>query len=703
MTKIPSFLLKLLLVLIFAGWVSLWLLKPTQLWTKTWKIAEAKASTSFLTQTGPTGLNFAVYTFPVIAIAIVGFMYLELKQKEPTSRKGRSSLSVLSNPLVVSRYIGMLSGFEILAVSLFVIFLAWTFYSRISSDFKKMIPIKSFALHVWQYRIFRVATRCGLLAEACLALLLLPILRGMSIFRLIGIQFEASVRYHIWLGTAMILFATLHGGGTFLIWGMKHRIGDEMWKWQKVGRIYLAGEISLVTGLVIWITSLPQIRRKRFEIFYYTHHLYIVFILFFLLHAGDRHFYMVFPGIFLFCLDKILRIIQSRPETYILSARIFPSKAIELTLPKDPRLKYTPTSVIYVKIPNISNFQWHPFSITSSSKVDKDTISILIKAEGRWTRTLYNMLHSKTDAEADGMRFFHVATEGPYGPSSMDFLRYDSLLLVAGGIGVTPFFSILQEIASARSNKNVLPVKVQLVYTIKDSQSICLLDPVLPQVFDEEQSYLQLKVFVTREHQANKSLREVLDEVSKIQTIHLANKRSGYAVYGLENLRWMAVLLLLASIIFLAFLSIFNHIIIRPNKKSSEQKTASSIVDVLLICSFALALISSTLVATLWRWKRLSEEIPPFSETERKPMKPTEANKGFDQHEIHFGARPNFKDIFSQFANESKGSNIGVFVCGPETMKESAATTCHQYSQTFQSRGQEQKPSFSFHPLNFTL
>lgn len=105
-------------------------------------------------------------------------MYLELKQKEPTSRyafylqyiykhtnveyrplsckhvlnlvdrKGRSSLSVLSNPLVVSRYIGMLSGFEILAVSLFVIFLAWTFYSRISSDFKKMIPIKSFALHV---------------------------------------------------------------------------------------------------------------------------------------------------------------------------------------------------------------------------------------------------------------------------------------------------------------------------------------------------------------------------------------------------------------------------------------------------------------------------------------------------------------------------------------------------------------------------
>ncbi|MCE3215459.1 hypothetical protein HAX54_002448 [Datura stramonium] len=696
MPKISS-LLKLLLFLIFAGWVSLWLLKPTQLWTKSWKIAEKRASTSFLTQ---SGLNFAVYTFPVIAIAIVGFVYLELKQKEPTSRKGRSPLSVLSNPIFVNKYLGILSGLEILAVTLFIIFLAWTFYVRISNDFKKMVPMKSFTLSVWQYKIFRVATRCGLLAEACLALLLLPILRGMSIFRLLGIQLEASVRYHVWLGTAMILFATLHGGGTFLIWGIKHHIGDEMWKWQKTGRIYLAGEITLLTGLVIWITSLPQIRRKRFEIFYYTHHLYIVFLLFFLFHAGDRHFYMVFPGVFLFCLDKILRMIQSRPETYILSARIFPSKAIELTLPKDPRLKYTPTSVIFIKIPRISKFQWHPFSITSSSKVDKHTISILIKAEGWWTSTLYNMLGSKPD----DMRLFHVATEGPYGPSSMDFLRYDSLLLVAGGIGVTPFLSILQEIASARSNKNVLPVKIQLVYTIKDSQGICLLDPVLPHVFDAEQGYLQLKVFVTREHQPDRSLREVLDDVSKIQNIHFTNKRPSYAVYGLEKLQWMSVLLLVASVVFLAFLIISNNVFIKPDKKSSEQKTATSVVDILLISSFALALISSTLVATIWRWKRLREEIPPFPEKERKAVKPKEANRGFfDQHEIHFGARPNFQDIFSQFANESKGSNIGVFVCGPETMKASVATTCHLHSNGFQSGGQDHNPFFSFHSLNFTL
>lgn len=84
------------------------------------------------------------------------------------------------------------------------------------------------AIFRWQYRMLRVATRFGLLTEACLALLLLPVLRRMAVFRLLGLQFEVSVRYHTWLGTAMIFFATLHGAGTFFIWGIKHRIHEEV-------------------------------------------------------------------------------------------------------------------------------------------------------------------------------------------------------------------------------------------------------------------------------------------------------------------------------------------------------------------------------------------------------------------------------------------------------------------------------------------
>lgn len=61
-------------------------------------------------------------------------------------RPKRNSIAALSNPLIVGKYIGILSAIELLCIALFVAFLIWTFYSRISNDFKKMVPDKLFKL-----------------------------------------------------------------------------------------------------------------------------------------------------------------------------------------------------------------------------------------------------------------------------------------------------------------------------------------------------------------------------------------------------------------------------------------------------------------------------------------------------------------------------------------------------------------------------
>ncbi|KDO69496.1 hypothetical protein CISIN_1g005126mg [Citrus sinensis] len=665
-------ILKMLMILICAAWIALWILKPTNLWTKIWHEAEDRARPTLF---GYYGLNFAVSTFPVIALAIIGFVYLHLLPRKPRIRQARSSATALSNPLVVNSIVGILSSFEILLVFLFVIFLVWTYYARISNDFKKLMPVKSLKLDTWQLKYLRVATRFGLLAEACLALLLLPILRGLSLFRLLGIQFEASVRYHIWLGTAMIFFATIHGGSTLFVWGVSHHIQDEMWRWQKTGRIYLAGEIALVTGLVMWITSLPQIRRKKFEFFYYTHHLYIIFLIFFLFHAGDRHFYMVFGGIFLFGLDKLLRFIQSRPETCILSARVFPSKAIELILPKHA-----------------------------------------VKCDGEWTSSLYQMIHAELDSDADQMRCIPVAIEGPYGPATMDFLRYDSLLLVAGGIGITPFLSILQEIASAQSNRKYrFPSKVQLIYVIKSSQEICLLNSISPLLSNQQSKkwHLTLKVFVTQEEQSSVTVREVLNDLSLVRAVRFGTQ-SNYAVNGLESLIWMAALVGITSILFVIFLISLNHIFVPVEKKLpseklaapsekvvSKEKTPSWVADLIILSSFIIAITGSTLMAILLRWRRLKKQTPPVSLNQGKAVQvlgPIE-----EEHEINFGGRPNFEEIFSELEKETAGSDIGVLVCGPESMKESVAKTSQRKSQCFMMNANKDKPYFNFHSLNFTF
>ena len=107
-----------------------------------------------------------------------------------------------------------------------------------------------------------------------------------------------------------------------------------MLKWDKIGYSNLAGEIALVAGLAVWLTTIPRIRRKFFELFFYTHYLYIIFMIFFILHVGISFCGMMLPNFYLFVVDRYLRFLQSRRNVRLLSARVLPCETIELNLGK---------------------------------------------------------------------------------------------------------------------------------------------------------------------------------------------------------------------------------------------------------------------------------------------------------------------------------------------------------------------------------
>ena len=107
-----------------------------------------------------------------------------------------------------------------------------------------------------------------------------------------------------------------------------------MLKWDKTGVSNLAGEIALVTGLAMWLTTIPRIRRKFFELFFYTHYLYIIFMIFFILHVGISFCGMMLPSFYLFVVDRYLRFLQSQRNVRLLSAHVLPCETLELNLGK---------------------------------------------------------------------------------------------------------------------------------------------------------------------------------------------------------------------------------------------------------------------------------------------------------------------------------------------------------------------------------
>lgn len=93
---------------------------------------------------------------------------------------------------------------------------------------------------------------------------------------------------------------------------------------------------------------------------------------------------------------------------------------LKLTILFGTGLTYLPTSMVFLKIPQLSRFEWHPFSIISSSSAQEDTLSILAKSEGEWTEALYTLVQSNINK----LSCIPVAVEGPYGPSSLNLSRY---------------------------------------------------------------------------------------------------------------------------------------------------------------------------------------------------------------------------------------------------------------------------------------
>ncbi|KAF6176625.1 hypothetical protein GIB67_034487 [Kingdonia uniflora] len=435
--------IRFILVAVVLGSLMIWFMVPTSTFKQKWLPSiRAKANSTYF---GVTGANILIFTFPVLFISVLGCVYLHLGNNRENNyihqSNAKGHLSFWKRTALVNGPLGIVSWTEISFLFMFIALLVWSFTLYFQLSFSKITPgsAKEDGIQLWEARLHSAGLRLGLVGNICLSFLFFPVARGSSVLPLLGLTSEGSIKYHIWLGHMVMILFTAHGL-CYIVYFVATDHISALLKWRKTGVSILAGEISLVAGLAMWATSFSPIRRKMFNLFFYTHHLYIVFLVFFVFHLGPAYSCIMLPGLYLFLVDRYLRFLQSRDRIQLTEARVLPCEVVELNFSKSPGLKYTPTSIVFVNIPSISKLQWHPFTINSSSSLEEDKLSVVIKSEARWSKKLYQMLLSSSPIE-----HLSVCIEGPYGPTSSHFLRHDTLMLVSGGSGITPFISIVRE------------------------------------------------------------------------------------------------------------------------------------------------------------------------------------------------------------------------------------------------------------------
>ncbi|CAN8004394.1 unnamed protein product [Ixodes hexagonus] len=143
------------------------------------------------------------------------------------------------------------------------------------------------------------------------------------------------------------------------------------------GAASITGWVLLAVLLVMFLCSLPCVRRSgRFEVFYYSHLLYTVFWLFLHLHAPNFWKWFLVPGLML-CIEMLVRAcrsLSSYGKTTVMKGVILPSKVIHLVLKRPPDFDYHPGDYVFLNIPCLARFEWHPFTISSAPEKDEASV-----------------------------------------------------------------------------------------------------------------------------------------------------------------------------------------------------------------------------------------------------------------------------------------------------------------------------------------
>jgi len=171
------------------------------------------------------------------------------------------------------------------------------------------------------------------------------------------------------------------------------------------GYAQITGVVLIVILTIIFIGSLSVVRRSGyFQVFYCTHLLYWAFWALMIIHAPM--FYKVFIGVLVIWtiefIYRVLNAVLGRGRTLVSAGVILPSRVTNLIIKRPAGFNFSPGDWVFIKIPEVARFEWHPFTISSAPEVH-DTFTVHIRGVGEWTNRVYKYFEDEYASQQEGV------------------------------------------------------------------------------------------------------------------------------------------------------------------------------------------------------------------------------------------------------------------------------------------------------------
>ena len=206
---------------------------------------------------------------------------------------------------------------------------------------------------------YSIARAAGLVLHVDIAVLIFPVCRTLiSLLRqtpLNGIiQFDQNVSFHKLVAYSIVFFTWIH---TIAHWNNFAQLAAKRNQGFK-GFLLInfatgpgwSGYIMLTVLMVILVTSLERFKRKNHERFWFAHHLFVIFFIFWSIHgafcmiktdaapfcSGTGVFwqYWMYGG-FVYLVERMLREMRGRHKTFISKVIQHPSNVVEIQIKKE--------------------------------------------------------------------------------------------------------------------------------------------------------------------------------------------------------------------------------------------------------------------------------------------------------------------------------------------------------------------------------